>query len=94
MTPVETSWVVTGVIGQILFTCRFLVQWIATEKEKRSVVPESFWYLSIGGSLILLAYAIHRQDPVFILGQSFGMTVYLRNLQYIRRGKEQEHAAG
>ena len=68
-----------------MFSARFLVQWIATERQKRSVVPVAFWWLSIAGSLTLLTYAIYRKDPVFILGQSFGSTVYLRNLYFIRK---------
>lgn len=87
MTLNEKVWVGVGLSGQLLFTMRFLVQWIATEREKRSVVPETFWYFSIIGSFILLAYALHRRDPVFILGQAFGSTVYLRNLFFIRREK-------
>ena len=91
MTSAETSWVVVGLAGQFFFTMRFVVQWIATERNRKSVIPESFWYFSIVGSLILLCYSIYRQDPVFILGQSFGMTVYLRNLFFIR--KDKRHAA-
>jgi len=79
----ELTWVVVGLFGQLLFTGRFLVQWIASEKAKRSVVPVLFWYFSIGGALILLAYAIYRRDPVFILGQSMGLAIYLRNLWLI-----------
>lgn len=91
MTLAHSSWVAIGLAGQALFTMRFVVQWLATERNKRSVVPESFWYYSIAGSLILLCYSIYRQDPVFILGQAFGSTVYLRNLHFIRR--EKTHAA-
>ncbi|MEL7211071.1 MAG: lipid-A-disaccharide synthase N-terminal domain-containing protein [Pseudomonadota bacterium] len=80
----EFWWVAFGLFGQLLFTGRFLVQWIASERAKRSVVPIAFWYFSIGGGLILLAYAIYRQDPVFILGQSMGLFIYLRNLWLIR----------
>lgn len=80
----EFWWVVFGLTGQLLFTGRFLVQWIASERAKRSVVPIAFWYLSIGGGVILLAYAIYRQDPVFILGQSMGLFIYIRNLWLIR----------
>jgi lipid-A-disaccharide synthase-like uncharacterized protein len=61
------------------------VQWIASERRKRSVVPNAFWYFSIGGGLTLLAYAIYRQDPVFIIGQGAGLLVYARNLWFIRR---------
>ncbi|MBT0957804.1 lipid-A-disaccharide synthase N-terminal domain-containing protein [Alphaproteobacteria bacterium KMM 3653] len=67
----------------MLFTARFLVQWIASERARRSVVPLSFWYFSILGGLILLAYAIYRKDPVFILGQSTGLAIYGRNLWLI-----------
>lgn len=80
----EFWWVMFGLAGQLLFTARFLVQWIASERAKRSVVPIAFWYFSISGGLILLAYAIYRQDPVFILGQSMGLFIYLRNLWLIR----------
>jgi len=83
----EFWWVVIGLSGQLMFTGRFLVQWIASERQKRSVIPLAFWYLSIGGGLILLAYAIYRKDPVFILGQSMGLSIYLRNLWLIRAEK-------
>lgn len=79
----EFWWVTIGLGGQLLFTARFLVQWIASERAGRSVVPLAFWYLSIGGGIILLAYAIWRRDPVFILGQSMGLFIYLRNLVLI-----------
>ena len=83
----EFWWVVIGLGGQLMFTGRFLVQWIASERQKKSVIPLAFWYLSIGGGLILLAYAIYRKDPVFILGQSMGLSIYLRNLWLIRAEK-------
>ena len=79
----EFWWVVFGLGGQLLFTARFLVQWIASERARRSVVPIAFWYFSIGGGAILLAYAIYRADPVFIFGQSMGLFIYLRNLWLI-----------
>lgn len=72
-------------MGQLLFTGRFLIQWFASERQGRSVVPTAFWYFSIGGALILLAYAVYRRDPVFILGQSTGLVIYVRNLQMIFR---------
>ena len=78
-------WLVLGFVGQAFFSARFLVQWLATERKRRSVVPEAFWWLSIVGSLTLLAYAIHRKDPVFILGQAFGTIVYARNLHFLRK---------
>jgi len=81
----EFWWVMIGLGGQMAFTARFLVQWIASEKAGRSTVPVAFWYLSIVGGSILLSYAIYRGDPVFILGQSMGVTIYSRNLWLIRR---------
>ena len=82
-TWVEFWWVLTGLGGQLLFTGRFLVQWIASERARRSVVPLAFWWFSIGGGAVLLAYALYRQDPVFVLGQSMGLFIYLRNLYLI-----------
>jgi lipid-A-disaccharide synthase-like uncharacterized protein len=78
-------WIILGFIAQMAFTARFLVQWIASERCGRSVVPVAFWYLSIFGSSGLLVYAIVRADPVFILGQSVGSIVYIRNLTLIYR---------
>ena len=83
----ETLWLVIGFGGQIAFTGRFVLQWLYSEYKKRSVIPVSFWYLSIVGSTLLFAYAIYRQDPVFIVGQAFGSIVYLRNLQLIARSR-------
>lgn len=83
--PAEHTWVGIGLAGQACFFSRFLVQWIASERKKRSVVPRAFWYLSISGGLILLSYSLWRRDPVFILGQSVGLFVYLRNLVLLRR---------
>src|SRR5262245_2971323 len=79
------TWIAVGFFGQALFSARFLVQWLSSERLKRSVVPRAFWYFSIAGGVTLLAYAIHRQDPVFILGQAAGVFIYLRNLQLIFR---------
>jgi lipid-A-disaccharide synthase-like uncharacterized protein len=81
----ERLWLAIGLLGQALFSARFLVQWIASERHKRSVVPHAFWYFSIGGGLTLLAYAIYRRDPVFIIGQGAGLFVYARNLWFIHR---------
>lgn len=83
----EAIWVLIGLIGQLLFTARFLVQWISSERARRSIIPMAFWYFSIGGGLILLSYAIYRRDPVFILGQSMGLVIYLRNIWLIRGEK-------
>jgi lipid-A-disaccharide synthase-like uncharacterized protein len=83
--PAEHTWVGIGLAGQACFFSRFLVQWLASERRGRSVVPRAFWYLSISGGLILLTYSLWRRDPVFILGQSVGLFVYLRNLMLLRR---------
>ena len=83
----EAIWVLVGLFGQILFFMRFLLQWLASEKQKRSVVPTSFWWFSIFGAAILLAYAIWRRDPVFILGQSTGVFIYARNLWLINKDR-------
>jgi lipid-A-disaccharide synthase-like uncharacterized protein len=83
--PAEHTWVGIGLAGQACFFSRFLVQWIASERQGRSVVPRAFWYLSISGGLVLLSYSLWRRDPVFILGQSIGLFVYLRNLVLLRR---------
>jgi lipid-A-disaccharide synthase-like uncharacterized protein len=85
MSSDTTTWIIIGFIGQALFTGRFLVQWIYSEKNRRSMIPVAFWYFSIGGGSVLLAYAIHRQDPVFIAGQAGGMVIYFRNLWLIQR---------
>jgi lipid-A-disaccharide synthase-like uncharacterized protein len=81
----EQVWLAVGFLGQVFFTARFLVQWIASERHKKSVVPVHFWYFSVGGGLMLLVYAIYRHDPVFIVGQGAGLFVYARNLYLIRR---------
>jgi lipid-A-disaccharide synthase-like uncharacterized protein len=78
-------WVILGFVAQLMFTGRFLVQWIASERQGRSVVPITFWFFSIAGGLLLLAYALYRRDPVFIAGQAFGVFVYLRNLYLIMK---------
>jgi lipid-A-disaccharide synthase-like uncharacterized protein len=78
-------WVILGFAAQGLFTMRFLVQWIASERAGHSVIPTAFWFLSIGGGLLLLVYALYRKDAVFIAGQAFGTFVYLRNLYFVLR---------
>jgi lipid-A-disaccharide synthase-like uncharacterized protein len=78
-------WVLLGFAAQAFFTMRFVVQWIASERAGRSVVPLAFWWFSIGGGLLLLIYALYRKDPVFIAGQAFGVFVYLRNLYFVLR---------
>jgi len=86
----ETVWLAVGFGGQCIFGTRFLVQWICSERAGRSVVPTVFWYISILGGLTLLAYALWRRDPVFIVGQAFGLFVYLRNLILLRRNARAE----
>ena len=76
-------WVLLGLIAQGLFTMRFLVQWIASERAGRSVIPLAFWFFSLGGGVLLLVYALYRKDVVFIAGQAFGVFVYLRNLYFV-----------
>lgn len=80
----ETIWVIIGFIGQSLFFMRFFIQWLASEKAKTSVIPHAFWYFSIAGGVTLFIYALYRQDPVFILGQSTGLFIYIRNIYLIR----------
>jgi len=80
-----TLWTIIGLFGQFLFMMRFVMQWIASERAKQSIVPEVFWYFSIGGGIILLIYAIHQQDIVFMLGQGLGLFIYLRNIYFIRK---------
>ncbi len=77
-------WLLLGFGGQLLFMGRFVLQWFASERERRSVIPVAFWYLSIAGALVLFAYALHRRDPVFVAGQGLGVAIYLRNLHLIR----------
>ena len=83
----NNPWAVVGFLGQILFFSRWLVQWIASERKKVSYVPLVFWYISLGGGLILFVYAVHRHDPVFMLGQLVGIGNYLRNIMLISKNK-------
>ncbi len=84
------GWLIIGFVGQAMFFMRFFIQWIVSEKARKSIIPTSFWYFSIAGSLILLTYAIHRRDPVFIVGQSTGSFIYLRNLYFIKKDRDDE----
>ena len=81
----QTVWLRIGFFGQALFSARFVIQWLASERMRRSVVPHAFWWFSLAGGVTLLAYALWRGDPVFVLGQGLGLFVYLRNLMLIRR---------
>ena len=84
----EQIWLIIGFIGQTIFASRFLIQWVVSERASKSIIPNIFWWISIAGSLILLSYAIHKQDPVFIVGQSCGFLIYSRNLYLIRQDKK------
>ena len=81
----ESLWLGVGFLGQAMFSMRFLVQWLSSERQRRSIIPVAFWYFSVLGGVTLLAYAIWRQDPVFILGQGAGLVIYARNLYFIWR---------
>ena len=81
-------WVVLGMVAQLLFTMRFIVQWVASERAGHSVIPMAFWIFSIFGGLLLLVYALYRKDVVFIAGQAFGVFVYLRNLYFVMRDRK------
>lgn len=85
-------WEFVGFLGLAVFSSRFIIQWITSERKKKSVIPIAFWYLSIVGSLCLLAYAIKRADPVFILSYLFNGFIYMRNLALIRRTRKLEAA--
>ena len=86
-------WVVLGLIGQLIFAGRFVIQWIASERKGKSVIPVPFWYLSLGGSAILLIYSIHIADPVFILANTFNSFIYIRNLMLIGKEKRASREA-
>lgn len=86
MSYVEMAWVGVGFLGQAAFTSRFLVQWVASERKRDSVMPVSFWWLSLIGGAVMLTYALHKRDPVFIVGQATGLVVYARNLMLVSSG--------
>ena len=86
----ELIWLGVGFFAQFMFSMRFVVQWIASERARASTVPEMFWYFSFAGGAMLLAYAIHRLDPVFILGQGMGLFIYSRNIYFIWTGRRAE----
>jgi lipid-A-disaccharide synthase-like uncharacterized protein len=88
LTRAKSPLAILGFTGQLIFFMRFLVQWLASEKAGRSMIPIAFWYLSIGGSVLLLLYGILDRDPVIILGQAIGCFVYLRNLALIRKAQK------
>lgn len=86
----EHLWLAIGFTGQALFFMRFFVQWLASERLRKSVIPHAFWYFSLAGGLVLLSYAIWRADPVFIVGQATGLLIYIRNLWFIH-GESRAH---
>jgi len=86
-------WVALGLLGQLIFASRFVIQWLASERKGRSVIPVAFWYLSLGGSAILLVYAIHIADPVFILANTLNSFIYVRNLMLIGKEKQASREA-
>jgi len=85
-------WVALGLIGQLIFASRFVIQWVASERKGKSVIPVPFWYLSLVGSAILLVYSIHIQDPVFILANALNFFIYVRNLMLIGRENQANRA--
>ena len=89
----EMTWLAVGFLAQLMFSMRFIVQWIASEKARRSIVPEMFWYFSFAGGMMLLAYATYRLDPVFMLGQFTGLLIYARNLYFIHHNKRERDEA-
>ena len=84
---IDLVWLIIGFAGQLLFAGRFLIQWLVSEYRRKSVIPEAFWYFSMSGGIVLLAYAIHKRDPVFMLGQGLGLIIYLRNIYFVRKEK-------
>ncbi len=88
ITVTELSWLAVGFGAQLMFSMRFIIQWIASEKARSSIVPETFWYFSFVGGFMLLIYAIHKVDPVFILGQGLGLIIYTRNIYFIWMNKK------
>ena len=94
LTVTEILILVVGFAGQAMFFMRFFVQWLYSEKHKRSMIPTAFWYFSLAGSSLLLTYAVIKKDPVFIVGQSTGFIIYIRNLILIRREQREKLAEG
>jgi lipid-A-disaccharide synthase-like uncharacterized protein len=89
---IDQIWLIIGFTGQAVFASRFLIQWIVSERASKSVIPNVFWWISLAGSMILLSYAIHKLDPVFIMGQSCGFLIYSRNLYLIKKeGKNKKN---
>jgi lipid-A-disaccharide synthase-like uncharacterized protein len=87
------GWAALGFLAQALFSARFVVQWIASERARRSIIPTAFWWFSIAGGVLLLVYSLHRKDPVFIAGQGGGLLIYVRNVMFVLREQRQEAAS-
>lgn len=87
------AWAVLGFLAQAMFSARFLVQWIASERARRSIIPVAFWWFSIAGGLLLFIYSLHRKDPVFIAGQGGGLLIYVRNVMFVLREQRQQAAS-
>jgi lipid-A-disaccharide synthase-like uncharacterized protein len=87
------AWAVLGFAAQAMFSARFVVQWIASERARRSIIPTAFWWFSIAGGTLLFIYALHRKDPVFIAGQGGGLFIYARNIMFVLREQRQEPAS-
>jgi lipid-A-disaccharide synthase-like uncharacterized protein len=87
------GWAALGFLAQALFSARFVVQWIASERARRSIIPTAFWWFSIAGGLLLLVYSLHRKDPVFIAGQGGGLLIYVRNVMFVLREQRGEAAS-
>jgi lipid-A-disaccharide synthase-like uncharacterized protein len=89
----DLAWLIVGLFAQIMFSLRFILQWVSSEKEKRSVIPPAFWWFSLFGGLTLLAYGLHRREPVLILGQAMGIVIYARNIVLIHRTQREDGQA-
>ncbi len=89
---IDHTWLFIGFFAQLLFSMRFLIQWIASERIKKSTIPDLFWYFSLAGGITLFGYAVHRRDPVIMLGQGLGVFIYLRNIYFIHKQKMQAAA--
>src|ERR1700751_2217361 len=87
------AWAALGFLAQALFSARFVVQWIASERARRSIVPTAFWWFSIAGGILLFIYSLYRKDPVFIAGQGGGLLIYARNVMFVLREQRQEAAS-
>jgi len=92
LTMIRDPWVLFGFGAQALFMARFVIQWIVSERRKRSVIPVAFWWLSLAGGVSLFTYAVQRMDPVFMFGQALGCTIYVRNLVLIARRRSRAEA--